>query len=412
MTERKIAIIGLGYVGLPLALSFGEIFKVIGYDIDKQKIKELSSGYDRTAENDSQELINAKYLKYSCLESDLEDCNVYILTVPTPVDDSNVPDLRALINATMLVRKYLKSGDVVVFESTVYPGVTNDICSKILEKNLNNVSLGQIHIGYSPERINPGDKINKLKNVAKLVGCDEPIGREIIAKMYREIINSEVVECDTIKIAEGAKIIENVQRDINIGLVNELKMLFDHIDVDFEKVLTAALTKWNFMDFRPGLVGGHCIGVDPYYLTHLARSVGFSPELIHAGRRTNDNMAEYFAHKFVKKLINDKVDLRVAKVLIVGFAFKPNCADTRNTKVFDLLRSISDYNIEVDVFDNLVNKQQVYEEYNLKILQDMDKLNFAEYDAVLVAVEHNEVKKTLSRALKGITLNVKVYALD
>ena len=391
IVKRKIAVIGMGYVGLPLALSFGKIFNVVGFDIDRDKIHSLNLGQDITKEHDPSEFQLAEKLRFSTQEAELVNCNTYIVAVPTPVDKNKVPDLGILISATKLVSKFINRGDTVIFESTVYPGTTNEICLPILSNNPNNILVDELKIGYSPERINPGDTVNTLENVVKLVGCDDRTGLTEISDLYRTIIKAGVWECSTIKIAEGAKIIENVKRDVNIGLINELKILFDKLEINFEEVLSAARTKWNFLDFKPGLVGGHCIGVDPYYLTHKAREVNFTPELILAGRRINDSMAEYYAIDLVKKLISKKIEICGSNLLVCGFAFKKNCSDPRNTKVFDLILLLQNYGINVDVFDPLVDPIQVKEEYGLCPKQDFTQIRNNYYDAILIAVEHEEI---------------------
>ena len=411
MRKRKIAIIGMGYVGLPLALNFGKIFEVMGFDIDQIKIQDLKKKIDKTKEHSEKDFSIAKNLIFSSNENRLDKYNTYIITVPTPVDQNKVPDLTLLVTATALVSKYLKKGDTVIFESTVYPGTTNDTCIPLLAKNLNKVNIKDIDVGFSPERINPGDKVNNLANVVKLVGCDNKRGLKQIANLYRTIIDVGVEECESIKIAEGAKIIENIQRDVNIGLVNELKILFDTLNIDFDKVLKAARTKWNFIDFKPGLVGGHCIGIDPYYLTHLAKKIDFHPEMILAGRRINDSMAEYHANVFVKKLIFNNININNAKILVLGFAFKKNCTDSRNTKVNDLINHLKQFNLKVDVFDPLVNYKQVYDEYNISIKQNLLELNLSSYKALLIAVEHEEIMKIVSKNIEFKKKN-KVYFLN
>jgi len=388
--EYKIAIIGLGYVGLPLAIEFGKKFPTIGFDINTSRINDLKAGKDRTLEVNSEEITEAERLSFTDDSSTLNQCNIYIVTVPTPIDGSKNPDLSPVISASHLVAKYLSKGDVVIYESTVYPGATEEICVPILEKDSGLIFNEGFYCGYSPERINPGDKERKLTNILKLTSGSTPEIATLVDELYGEIITAGTHKTSSIKVAEAAKVIENTQRDLNIALVNELSLIFNRVGIDTEEVLEAAGTKWNFLPFRPGLVGGHCIGVDPYYLTHKAESLGYHPQLISAGRRINDNMGHFVVSEVVKLMAKKKINIVNSKILMLGLTFKENCADLRNTRVIEMINELSDtYNACVDVFDPWVIKDEAQAAYNLSLIEQ-PKANL--YDAIIVAVSHDQFK--------------------
>lgn len=387
--ESRICVIGLGYVGLPLAVAFGEKFNTIGFDIDAVRISDLQKGFDKTKEVNKDELRGSRLLKLTSSEADLAAANVYIVTVPTPVDEYNVPDLSPLEIASSLIGKFLKAGDIVVYESTVFPGATEEICVPILEKNSGlkfNIDFG---CGYSPERINPGDKNRKLKDITKIVSGSSDMVLEILSEIYGSIITAGIYKAQSIKVAEAAKVIENTQRDINIALINELEMIFSKMNLSTRHILAAAKTKWNFLDFSPGLVGGHCIGVDPYYLTYKAQAVGHNPKLILAGRKVNDGMASYVAQKYVKDMLKKKIPLSGAKVLVMGVTFKENCPDLRNSKVFDLIDELNEFGVSVDVWDPLVDSDHIKSRNFLVIHEPATQT----YDGIVIAVGHEEFKK-------------------
>ena len=383
----KIAIVGLGYVGLPLAVEFGKKKNTIGFDINSERIKSLMAGIDDTLEVEKKSLSEAKNLTFSENEEDLTDCDIYIITVPTPIDNVNNPNLKPLKKATEIVSKYLNKGNYVIFESTVYPGCTEEICVPLLEKGSAMELNKDFYCGYSPERVNPGDKKNTLTKITKVVSGSNAEALKNINKLYSEIIDAGTYIAPSIKVAEAAKVIENTQRDVNIALINELSIIFDRLNIDTLDVLEAAQSKWNFLPFRPGLVGGHCIGVDPYYLTHKAQSIGYHPEIITAGRRMNDGMAKYYASNFIKKMINKNIKIVDANVLVMGLAFKENCPDIRNTKVVDLIRELESYGINVAVTDPWCSKDEVKEVYNIDLVQKLEK---DKYDGVFIAVAHDE----------------------
>lgn len=398
MRQYKIGIIGLGYVGMPLAVEFAKKYSVIGFDINEFRVQELKQGEDSTLE------VNSEVLK-SVLKADsgdetktgfwptsdidgIKNCNIFIITVPTPVDKNNRPILTPLYKASETVAMVLKKGDIVIYESTVYPGVTEDECVPVLEKNKNNLKFNQdFFVGYSPERINPGDKNHTVSKILKVTSGSTPEVAEEIDQLYKSIIIAGTHKASSIKVAEAAKVIENAQRDINIAFVNELAKIFNLLEIDTEAVLEAAGTKWNFLKFKPGLVGGHCIGVDPYYLAQKAQEVGYHPEIILAGRRLNDGMGEYIANNFVKLMIKKDINVKNAKVLILGITFKENCPDVRNTKIVDIVHGLNDYNIETVIFDPWANPEEVEKEYHLQTNQ---KLPVDKYDGILLAVAHND----------------------
>ncbi len=406
LRNKKIAIIGLGYVGLPLAIEFGKKFNVIGFDIDKSRIKELSQGEDRTNEADLLDLStvmslgensNDIGLTFSSDLSELKKCNFYIITVPTPIDKFKSPDLRPLFNASTMIGSILKPNDIVVYESTVYPGCTEDDCVPILEKCSGLVFNKDFYCGYSPERINPGDKINTLKKIKKVTSGSTLEVAEIVDQIYSAIIEAGTHKAPSIKVAEASKAIENAQRDLNISFVNELALIFDRIGIDTNDVIEAAATKWNFLKFKPGLVGGHCIGVDPYYLTHKAESLGYHPQVILSGRRVNDNMGMFIANKVVKLLISKNQKIKNCNVLILGITFKENCPDIRNSKVIDIFNELVQYDMNVDVFDPLADKTSVTKEYGITLIQNIEK----KYDAIILAVSHQLFSKISLEDLKS-----------
>ena len=385
----KISIIGLGYVGLPLAIAFGQKYNVVGYDIDNERINELSVGFDRTKEVKKSKIKSTTNLKFSNMVENIKDSNVYIITVPTPVTKSKKPDLKPLRVASELVGKVLKKNDLVVYESTVYPGATEEECIPILEK-YSRIKVNQdFYVGYSPERVNPGDKTKTLEHITKLTSGSNAHAAQIVDNLYKSIISVGTCLVSSIKIAEAAKVIENTQRDVNIGLINELSMLFSKLQIDTEEVLKAASTKWNFLNFKPGLVGGHCIGVDPHYLTYKAQEVGYYPEIILAGRRINDSMPQFVASSFIKKAIKKRIPIQQAKVLILGLAFKENCPDLRNSKVIDLIRELKDYGIEVDCYDPVVDQMEAKSQYGIELKPE---LNESDYEGIIVAVAHDQFR--------------------
>ena len=387
--EKKIALIGLGYVGLPLAAEFGKKRKVIGFDINQERVHELKSGIDSTLETTEQELKDAVHLSYTTSLDDIKDCGIYIVTVPTPIDKHKRPDLTPLKKSSETVGKVLQEGDIVIYESTVYPGATEEICVPILEEQSGLKFNQDFYCGYSPERINPGDKEHRLTTIKKVTaGSTLEIATQV-DELYREIIVASTHKASSIKVAEAAKVIENTQRDVNIALINELALIFNKLGIDTESVLEAAGTKWNFLPFRPGLVGGHCIGVDPYYLTHKALEVGYNPEMILAGRRLNDSMGSYVADQVSKLMTKKRIHVVDANVLIMGLTFKENCPDLRNTRVVDLVEEFESFNCNVDVYDPWVDEKEAVKEYNIR---PIDRPEQGKYDAILLAVAHDEFK--------------------
>jgi len=390
LKDVKLAVIGLGYVGLPLAVEFGKKRSVIGFDINQSRIEALQSGHDSTLEVSGEEMREAHQLRYSACLDDLRACNVYIVTVPTPIDDYKQPDLTPLISASETIGKVLKRGDIVIYESTVYPGATEDDCVPVLEKISGLAFNSDFYAGYSPERINPGDKEHRVTTIKKVTSGSTPEVAEVVDALYREIIIAGTHKASSIKVAEAAKVIENTQRDLNIALINELALIFNKMGIDTEAVLEAAGTKWNFLPFRPGLVGGHCIGVDPYYLTHKAQSIGYHPEIILAGRRLNDSMAAYVASQLVKTMVKRRIHVDGARVLIMGLTFKENCPDLRNTKIVDIVKELQEYNIHVDIYDPWVNAQEAQHEYGITPIHEGVG---GTYDGVIIAVAHRQFKE-------------------
>jgi len=385
--QSKIAIIGLGYVGLPLAVEFGKHYPTMGFDINKTRVDELVSGVDNTLEVESEELLEAKLLSYTCELQDIKDHNIYIVTVPTPIDENNAPDLTPLVKASEALGKVISQGDTVIFESTVYPGATEEVCIPLIEKASGLKFNEDFFAGYSPERINPGDKVNRLTTIMKITSGSTPEIAEFVDQLYSSIITAGTHKASSIKVAEAAKVIENTQRDLNIAIINEFAKIFNRLDIDTEEVLKAAGTKWNFLHFKPGLVGGHCISVDPYYLTHKAKEVGYIPEVILAGRRINDGMGAYVSTQMVKKLSSKKIHIDEAKVLVLGFTFKGDCPDVRNTKIIDVINELKSFNISVDVYDGWADPAEVKHEYGLSLISEL-KQN--EYDGIVIAVDHSE----------------------
>lgn len=382
----KIAIIGLGYVGLPLAVEFGKKYEVIGFDINKARIEELKNGYDRTLEVEEANLKSSKNLTFSCNRDELKSCNVFIVTVPTPVDEHKRPDLTPLIKASETVGTLLKKGDIVIYESTVYPGCTEEDCVPVLERVSGLKFNVDFYCGYSPERINPGDKEHTVTKIVKVTSGSTPEIADKVDALYASIITAGTHKAPSIKVAEAAKVIENSQRDINIAFVNELSLIFNRMGIDTLDVLAAAGTKWNFLPFRPGLVGGHCIGVDPYYLTFKAESLGYHPEVILAGRRINDNMGAYVAKEVIKLLIKKSHKVNGAKVLVLGITFKENCPDIRNSKVIDVINELKEFGCAVEVYDPWADAKEVEHEYGLSLVGQLS----GKYDAVVLAVAHKE----------------------
>jgi len=387
LEEARIAIVGLGYVGLPLAVEFGKTYDTVGFDIRAARVEELRAGKDSTLEVDADELRSSARLRYSDALEDLRDRNVYIVTVPTPIDAAKRPDLGPLTRASQMLATVLKRGDVVVYESTVYPGCTEEVCVPLLEAGSGLKFNQDFFAGYSPERINPGDKQHRVTSILKVTSGSTPEAASYVDALYSSIITAGTHKASSIKVAEAAKVIENTQRDLNIALVNDLAMLFNKLGIDTLEVLEAAGTKWNFLPFRPGLVGGHCISVDPYYLTHKAQEVGHHPDVILAGRRTNDGMGPYVAGEVVRLMVRKGINPVRAKVLVLGLAFKENCPDLRNTRVIDIVQALRDYNAEVDVHDPWVDADECRHEYGLATIGDPSR---GSYDAVIVAVGHRE----------------------
>ncbi|MDA9106537.1 Vi polysaccharide biosynthesis UDP-N-acetylglucosamine C-6 dehydrogenase TviB [Candidatus Pelagibacter sp.] len=389
MSKKKIAVIGLGYVGLPLAVEFAKKREVVGFDINKDRISDLGNGIDITGELNKQELKKSLSITYTTNLDDLKKCNIFIITVPTPIDKHKRPDLTPLEKSSTSIGKIIKKNDIVIYESTVYPGATEEVCVPILEQQSGLKFNKDFYCGYSPERINPGDKKHRIADIKKVTSGSTPEIATEIDELYKEIITAGTHKTSSIKIAEAAKVIENTQRDLNIALINELSLIFNKLGIDTESVLEAAGTKWNFLPFRPGLVGGHCIGVDPYYLTHKANEVGYYPEMILAGRRLNDNMGLHVANEVSKLMNKKKIITENANILIMGLTFKENCPDHRNTRVIDLVKSFKDLNCNVDVYDPWVNKVEAADEYNIKII---DKPMKDKYDAIIIAINHDEFK--------------------
>lgn len=417
LQDIKLAIIGLGYVGLPLAVNFGMKRSVLGFDINGLRIEELRSGKDGTLETTPEELAAAKYLNYTTSIEDLRACNCYIVTVPTPIDKYKRPDLTPLIKASEIVGSVLKPGDIVIYESTVYPGCTEEECVPILERcsGLRYLSSNTpdqrakdengFYCGYSPERINPGDKEHRITTIKKVTSGSTPEIAEIVDALYNQIITAGTHKAKSIRVAEAAKVIENTQRDLNIALINELALIFNRLGIDTEAVLNAAGSKWNFLPFRPGLVGGHCISVDPYYLTHKAQEIGYHPEVILAGRRLNDSMGAYVAAQLVKAMTKKRIQVEGARVLIMGLAFKENCPDLRNTRVIDIIDELREYNCQVDVYDPWVHPLEAQKEYGIQILPSISSASSVPqsgYDAIVLAVSHKQFKEMGPEAVRAL----------
>lgn len=395
--EVKLAVIGLGYVGLPLAVEFGKKRDVTGFDISQRRIEELRRGHDGTLEVEPDDLAAATGLRYSFGIEDLRACNTFIVTVPTPIDEHKQPDITPLIKASETIGRVLKPGDIVIYESTVYPGATEEDCVPVLERVSGLKFNTDFFAGYSPERINPGDKLHRVTTIKKVTSGSTPEVAELVDDLYNQIVTVGTHKAPTIRVAEAAKVIENTQRDLNIALINELAIIFARMGIDTEAVLQAAGTKWNFLPFRPGLVGGHCIGVDPYYLTHKAQSIGYHPEIILAGRRLNDGMGSYVVSQLVKAMTRKRIHVDGARVLIMGLAFKENCPDLRNTRIIDIVRELQEYNVAVDVHDPWVDAEEAMHEYGLTLAE---KPEAGAYDAVVLAVAHDQFRQMGSAAVR------------
>lgn len=405
---KTIGVIGLGYVGLPLAVEFGKKFKTIGFDINKTRIAELESGVDKTLELESSDLAEATLLKYSSNIEDLREVNFFIVTVPTPIDKNKRPDLKPLVSASKTVGAVIKKGDIVVYESTVYPGCTEEDCIPVIEQISGLKYNVDFFAGYSPERINPGDKVHTVTKIRKITAGSNPEIATVVDDVYKSIIVAGTFKAASIKVAEAAKVIENCQRDVNIAFVNELSLIFDKLNIDTVEVLEAAGTKWNFLPFRPGLVGGHCIGVDPYYLTFKAEEVGYYPEVILSGRRINDNMGAFVANKVVKLMIHKNHQIANSRALVLGITFKENCPDIRNSKAIDVVRELKEFGIAVDVYDPWADSHEVQEEYGFPLVSEPDN----NYDAVVLAVSHNEFKEVDMMKFKkpnGVLYDIKSF---
>ena len=390
LRKCRIGVIGLGYVGLPLAVEFGRHFHTVGFDVKPKRIAELKAGKDSTLETTAADLKSAHRLSFTTDLKDLKACRVYIVTVPTPIDNYKRPDLTPLVKASETVGKVLKKGDVVIYESTVYPGCTEEICVPVLEKHSGLKFNKDFFAGYSPERINPGDKEHRLPTIRKITSGSTPEAADFVNSLYAAIIKAGTHKASSIRVAEAAKVIENTQRDVNIALINELALIFNRLGIDTEEVLNAAGTKWNFLPFRPGLVGGHCIGVDPYYLTHKAQEIGYHPEMILAGRRLNDNMAIYVASEIIRRMTGRRIHVKGARILMMGMTFKENCPDVRNSKVVDVIRELEKFGAKVDVYDPWVDGNEAHHEYGLRPIKIVRK---GSYDAIVMAVAHNEFRK-------------------
>lgn len=389
IVDPRIAVIGLGYVGLPLAVEFGKHRDVVGFDVNLQRIDELKKGHDSTLEVTDKDLASARRLSVSADIKDIADCNIYIVTVPTPIDENNSPDLTPLRKASSMLATIVKAGDVIIYESTVYPGATEEVCVPIIEKGSGLTFNDDFFVGYSPERINPGDKVNTLTKIKKITSGSTPETAELVDQLYSSIIESGTHLASSIKVAEAAKVIENTQRDLNIAIINEFAKIFNKLDIDTQEVLDAAGTKWNFLPFKPGLVGGHCISVDPYYLTYKAKEVGYQPEVILAGRRINDGMGTYVATQLVKAVSKKKIHIDEARVLVLGFTFKGDCPDVRNTKIIDIVNELKSFNMQVDIYDGWADPAEVHEEYGVELISELQE---DAYDAIVLAVDHSEFK--------------------
>ncbi len=408
MTDKKLklAVVGLGYVGLPLAVEFGRNRDVLGFDINGRRVDELKAGSDHTLEVSSEELLQARHLRFSADENDLRSCSIFIVTVPTPIDNFNRPDLTPLIKASETVGRALKPGDVVIYESTVYPGATEEDCVPVLERASGLRFNVDFYAGYSPERINPGDKQHRVTTIRKVTSGSTPEIADFVDSLYNEIVVAGTHKAESIRVAEAAKVIENTQRDLNIALINELAIIFNRMGIDTEDVLRAAGTKWNFLPFRPGLVGGHCIGVDPYYLTHKAQAIGYHPEIILAGRRLNDGMGSYVVSQLVKAMTRKRIHVDGARVLVMGLAFKENCPDLRNTRVIDVVQELGDYHVQADVYDPWVSPEEAYAEYGVVPIAEPEA---STYDAIILAVAHDQFKALGIERIRSFGKSVHVF---
>ena len=403
--DLKLAVVGLGYVGLPLAIEFGKKYSVIGFDIDQSRIEELNRGIDKTLEVSSEEFESSRNLSFSTKKSDLQSANCFIVTVPTPIDDEKKPNLTPLLKASELVGNVIKNGDIVIYESTVYPGATEEECVPILEKFSGLKFNIDFFCGYSPERINPGDKEHRISNIKKITSGSTPEIATLIDNLYKDIIVAGTHKAGSIKVAEAAKVIENTQRDLNIALINELAIIFNKMDIDTQEVLEAAGTKWNFLPFRPGIVGGHCIGVDPYYLTHKAQSIGYKPEVILAGRRMNDNMSIYISSQLIKAMDHKSINIKKSKILVMGLTFKENCPDLRNTKVIDIIKELRKYGAQIEVYDPWVDSRIAEDEYKIKMIYEPEPNR---YDAIVIAVAHDKFKEMGEEKIANFASTVNV----
>jgi UDP-N-acetyl-D-galactosamine dehydrogenase len=385
LSNKKIAVIGLGYVGLPLAVEFGKKFDVLGFDINIERIEELNNGIDRTKESNAEEIKASTHLKFTSVKENLNSYNIFIVTVPTPIDQFKAPDLKPLLKASEIIGNVLKKGDIVIYESTVYPGCTEEDCVPILEKHSGLRFNTDFYCGYSPERINPGDKVNTLTKIKKVTSGSTPEIADLVDLLYSSVITAGTHKAPSIRVAEASKAIENAQRDLNISFVNELALIFDKMGIDTSEVIEAAGTKWNFLKYKPGLVGGHCIGVDPYYLVHKAEALGYHPQVILSGRRVNDNMGIFVANKVIKLMIKKGHLINTSKSLILGITFKENCPDIRNSRVIDIYNELKQFGLDVDVYDPYANKEEVQREYNINLIDTISK----KYDSIVLAVSHD-----------------------
>jgi len=414
LKKIKLAVIGLGYAGLPLALEFAKKRNVVGYDINLQRIKNLKIGFDKNKEFSKKQIKKIKKIQFTNNQNDLADCNFFIISVPTPITKSKIPDLKILKFASRIVGKFVKKNDIIIYESTVYPGVTEEVCVPILEKfsklrylNSDNLNCPGFYCGYSPERINPGDKKHNIANVVKVTSGSTPKASKTIDKLYKEIIKAGTHLAPSIKIAEAAKAIENTQRDINIAFMNELSIIFRKMNLDFNSIINVAKTKWNFLPFKPGLVGGHCIGVDPYYLTYKAKQIGYQSKIILSGRKLNDSMSTHAANQFLKELKKRKKNIHSLNILIMGVTFKENCSDFRNSKVIDIYKVLKSHKLNVDLYDPIVNKKDFFQSYKIRLIQKL-KENF--YDSAVIAVAHEEIKNLgIKRIRKILRKNSLVF---
>ena len=405
LEDVRICVVGLGYVGLPLAVEFGKIFATVGFDLNKARVAELVGGTDSTLEVEKEELVAANRLAYTSDPTQIAACNVYIVAVPTPIDQAKRPDFTPLLGASKSVGHVLKPGDIVIYESTVYPGATEEVCVPVLERESGLRFNQDFYCGYSPERINPGDREHRLPSIVKVTSGSTPEVAEFVNSLYGAIITAGTFKASSIKVAEAAKVIENTQRDVNIALVNELSLIFNKLGINTQEVLQAAGTKWNFLPFRPGLVGGHCIGVDPYYLTHKAQEVGYHPNMILAGRRLNDQMGHHIGAQVIKLMVKKKIDTVNCRVLIMGLTFKEDCPDLRNTRVVDIIEELSDFGVQVDVYDPWVNSAEALEEYGINLVTGIAPDT---YDAVVVAVAHRQFREMAVEELRALCRNSSV----